>query len=112
MKILKLLDELEIIQNYNVLDYKSFGDGIYYKIEVIFKNQNILHIKEYMDEEERNYSYHFQDKNGNLITRWDNAPHHQNIITYPHHRHIDNKIIKSFETTIDEILELIKKEYY
>jgi len=36
MKILKLLDELEIIQNYNVLDYKSFGDGIYYKIEVIF----------------------------------------------------------------------------
>ena len=27
-------------------------------------------------------------KNGQLIIRWDNAPHHKQIQTYPHHKHL------------------------
>lgn len=33
------------------------------------------------------YRYHWQDQNGRLIKRWDNAPHHRQIKTFPHHVH-------------------------
>ncbi|WP_457613933.1 toxin-antitoxin system TumE family protein [Methanocaldococcus sp.] len=36
------------------------------------------------------YSFHWQDKNGDLIVRWDNAPHYRNIKTFPHYKHTKN----------------------
>jgi len=33
------------------------------------------------------YSYHWTDALGNLICRWDNAPHCPNLPGFPHHRH-------------------------
>ena len=33
------------------------------------------------------YSFHWQTENRELIKRWDNAPHHPEISTYPHHLH-------------------------
>jgi len=33
------------------------------------------------------YSYHWTDAHGNLICRWDNAPHDPNLSGFPHHRH-------------------------
>jgi len=33
------------------------------------------------------YSFHLQDKRGNLLKRWDNAEHHPEISTSPHHVH-------------------------
>jgi hypothetical protein len=33
------------------------------------------------------YRHHWQDGNGVLIKRWDNAPHHPAIETFPHHQH-------------------------
>lgn len=35
----------------------------------------------------RKYSFHWQDKRGNLIKRWDNAPHHKEFTTR-HHVHL------------------------
>jgi len=34
------------------------------------------------------YSYHCADADGNLIVRWDNAPHFPNLTGFPHHRHV------------------------
>ena len=31
------------------------------------------------------YSYHYQDRNSDLIFRYDMAPHHQEVKTFPHH---------------------------
>ena len=33
------------------------------------------------------YSFHWQLKNGTPICRWDNAPHHREVATFPHHLH-------------------------
>lgn len=33
------------------------------------------------------YSFHWQDRDGNLIARWDNARHHLKLPTFPHHIH-------------------------
>ena len=33
------------------------------------------------------YSFHWQDRNGQIIARWDNAAHHPALPTFPHHIH-------------------------
>ena len=33
------------------------------------------------------YSFHWQRNDGTLICRWDNAPHHRDSATFPHHLH-------------------------
>jgi hypothetical protein len=33
------------------------------------------------------YAYHYQSKAGQLIFRYDNAPHHPEVHTHPHHKH-------------------------
>ena len=33
------------------------------------------------------YSFHWQDAVGNLLKRWDNAAHHPEVVTNPHHIH-------------------------
>jgi hypothetical protein len=33
------------------------------------------------------YSYHLPVANGDLIYRWDNAPHHPGVSGFPHHYH-------------------------
>ncbi len=43
------------------------------------------------------YRFHWQNKSGELIKRWDNAPHHPEINSFPDHLHdgaVDN--VKSF----------------
>jgi len=32
------------------------------------------------------YAYHYQKADGKLVFRYDNAPHHPTIPTYPHHK--------------------------
>ncbi len=34
------------------------------------------------------YSYHYQDAGEHLVFRYDNVPHHPQVATYPHHKHI------------------------
>ncbi len=35
------------------------------------------------------YRYHWQTRSGKLIMRWDNAPHHPKIDSFPDHLHVD-----------------------
>jgi hypothetical protein len=44
--------------------------------------------REYFSKTGRKYSFHWQKKSGEMISRWDNAPHHTHISTFPHHRHL------------------------
>lgn len=38
------------------------------------------------------YRYHYMDIDKKLIFRYDNAPHHDEIETHPHHKHTHNGI--------------------
>jgi hypothetical protein len=37
------------------------------------------------------YSFHWQDRNGTLVRRWDCAPHFPGLTGFPHHIHIDQE---------------------
>ena len=55
------------------------------------------------------YSYHLQRK-GEFIIRWDNAPHHREISTFPYHVHDKDGVHESKEMTMDEILDEISEK--
>jgi hypothetical protein len=108
--ILQFLEGNRSINSFEIIDFRQFDTGFYLKLVVEFVNGTTLHAKEYFDVLERNYSFHWQNKKGSMILRWDNAPHHPNIITYPHHKHTKSGIAPSREITLEQVIMFIEKE--
>lgn len=59
------------------------------------------------------YSFHWQKADGMLLKRWDNAPHHSEIPSFPHHVHDgDEDHVKSaIPMTGQQILKLIESTF-
>ncbi len=77
MEVFSLLDSSPIVLSYSIFDFKYWETGSYVKMQIMFIDNSVLHVREYNDEFERNYSYHWQDSQGAFLLRWDNAPHHK-----------------------------------
>jgi hypothetical protein len=58
------------------------------------------------------YSFHWQTANGELRKRWDNAAHHPEILTHPHHVHegVEASVLPHNPTSAEEILASITSE--
>ena len=54
------------------------------------------------------YSFHWQNAEGKLLSRWDNAPHHQELRNSPHHVHLKNGTVKEI-MEVPNILFIIEK---
>lgn len=50
------------------------------------------------------YRYHYMNDEQVMIFRYDNAPHHSNVSTFPHHKHDAENIIDSTEPSLDRVL--------
>jgi len=59
--------------------------------------------------EKYKYSYHYEDSHGEMIFRYDMAPHFKDIETYPHHKHESDRVIASAEPSLNSILGEIEK---
>ena len=106
--ILTLLRKFPFTRDVEVLDIKVFRTGFYLKIKVSLIDSSVLFIREYVDSKERSYSYHWQKGDGRLLMRWDNAPHHPEVITFPHHKHVGGRVVPSYAVTVDDILKEIE----
>lgn len=55
------------------------------------------------------YSFHWQSDDGKFIKRWDNAAHHPEIETYPHHLHegAEDFVLPYQPVKFEEILQII-----
>lgn len=67
-------------------------DRGFFKARMTCTDGSELHLFEYVvvDEGEpgrQSYRYHHQRSDGALIKRWDDAPHHPEVPTFPHHLH-------------------------
>ncbi len=108
MQIIECVEKSSLIKKYDILVFEIFEGGFYIKINAVLIDDSELYIREYSDVKERNYSYHWQDSNGRLLMRWDNAEHHKHIGTYPHHLHQSNNIRPSYHVSCEEILKDIE----
>lgn len=49
------------------------------------------------------YRYHYQELSG-LVLRYDNAPHHPEVVTHPDHKHVGDDVVASAHPTIAQVL--------
>lgn len=76
-------------------------------------NSDRLHISEAWDDETLiRYAYYWLKQNDELRVGWDNAPHHPEVSTHPHHKHIaaQENIQPSEETSLEDVLRFIKQK--
>jgi len=57
------------------------------------------------------YSYYWLDEKNKLLIGWDNAPHHKEISTFPHHKHKQQQteVCDSNENNLKTVLNFIKR---
>ena len=106
--IFQLLSDSDIVREYEVLGLLQDEDFYYLKIKSFIIDDSVLHIKIYLSDREYNYSFHWQRETGELIVRWDNAPHHREITTFPHHMHTGEIVKECYNITLNDVLKEIK----
>ncbi len=97
-------------------DKRSLHIGII-EGEISFPDESVLYFIEFVNVKEKmeryKYSYHYQDRHGKLIFRYDMAPHHKEIDTFPHHKYISSMGVTEssapdFAKVLDEIVDSIE----
>jgi hypothetical protein len=53
------------------------------------------------------YRYNLINAKNELIARWDNAPHHPEIATHPHHVHLRNGLGEFSNPSLTHVLSLL-----
>lgn len=100
-----------IISDYSVSDFRKYGSAFSLVAIIEFIDGSTLHIRDYLFlDGKRKYSYHWQTPDGKLISRWDNSPHHKDVSSFPHHRHLPKEVIKSQSRNLREVVALISKD--
>lgn len=60
-----------------------------------------------LDKQRYRYQYVFNEQQ---LFRYDNAPHHLHLSTFPHHKHdVKGKVVEADEVSLAEVLEEIGK---
>jgi hypothetical protein len=103
---LELLNKYKIAKSYEIQDFRQGPDFYFLKVRADLSNNTILYVREYVSEDGYHYSYHWQEENGTLLVRC-NAPHHRRLKTFPHHKHVGEQILPSYEITLGDVMKYI-----
>ena len=82
-----------------------FWDGSLLEFSEALIEQGVVLLK-------TDYSYHYQSSDGTLIFRYDNAPHHRHVSTFPHHKHMGNDVLDSKPPHLIDVLREIDAILY
>jgi len=122
-EIRNMLANLLIVQRFELETEKRTDTLGFIRGNIYFRDRSLLHIREFVDVEilidRGKYTYQYMSQEGDLIFRYDNAPHHQklNLSTFPHHKHDrfeDNVVVSDaplLEEICQEIQQIISQEH-
>ena len=114
-----LLNRSSVVRSQDIQFDKRTSTKGYIRGNVYFKDNSMLHFREFVNISDGIdrfvYAYYYQDKNGAMVFRYDNAPHFPQLPTAPHHKHItDDTVVASsppdLESILGEIASLIDAE--
>ena len=119
--MIKVIDEYSktglIISSELNIDARTEKIGLI-KAATTFSDESKLFVTEYLDlrykTDKLSYSFHYQDNNGSLIFRYDNAVHRP-IQSFRNHKHTGESILQSGVPELRSVLEeiiggLLKKD--
>lgn len=89
-------------------NYTSINTA-YIKGEIIFTDGSRLAVFQHVRLHETgllitDYRYHYMTHDNRLIFRYDNAPHHSEIATFPHHKHLPSGVQSADMPDLKDIL--------
>ena len=80
------------------------ADTLYVVGELTFADDSRLSFSEGVLPGVRRYRYYYGTAEGTLIFRYDNAPHHPQLASFPHHKHEPMGVAEAEERRLNEIL--------
>ncbi len=93
------------------VDHRVREDVELYKTHLLLADGSSLRVSEvWIDGELKKYSYYWLDESSKLIAGWDNAPHHPEIKTHPHHQHTTVGQSASPVRNLEDVLKLLSKQ--
>ncbi len=116
MNIEKTLDAIKI--GCTVADWFSVEQHVNYDFDIslgiffaegriVFFNGNRLEFKHSVTPDRIRYSYQYMRCDDVLLFRYDNVPHHPEIRTFPHHKHLPDKILEGRHVDLKDVVEEI-----
>ena len=113
-EIERIIQIFSIIRSYTLHKKVYNAKQGYMSGSLLFESGNRLDFVEVKDMDrisKMKYRYQYMNQQGECFFRYDNAPHHQNISTFPHHKHINEAIESADEPTLfDVLLEIAQQE--
>lgn len=108
--IISILSNYAFVKSYAILKFERTQTTRRLRISVDLVDGSELTISQSTVPRGFRYAYHWQDANKNLLARWDNAPHHPQLHTFPDHFHKGTRIEPAVQPSIREVLEYISKQ--
>lgn len=75
--------------------------------KLVFIDKSILEFMELVSTKEAEYRFQYMDEDKCLICRWDSAPHHRELSTFPYHLHMKNEVKESRKVNFLGILDIV-----
>ena len=116
----------QIISNLSGVEVEKYEEQVLtekrgnLRIRLRFSDNSLLELSEAIQItgntfQQISYRYHYQTYVGKTIFRYDDAHHHPEIKTYPHHKHLFDKVLEcshpDIEIVIKEVKEYLTKQY-
>ncbi|OGO43626.1 MAG: hypothetical protein A2Z04_04465 [Chloroflexi bacterium RBG_16_57_9] len=102
------------VVKWEVIREEAQGDVGLYRYRVTLQDSSLLEMFERFEVQENDfrvtkYSFQWQSSDGQLRKRWDNATHHPEISTHPHHVHDgpNDQVLPHEPVVADTVLALI-----
>ena len=97
-----------LIANETIVVERPEGVSLaYLKGRITFLNGSQLALAEIVSPSIKAYRFHYMDRHHRLIARWDSAPHHRHVSTFPFHRHTPEGVTNSLAVNLPEVLRVI-----
>ena len=109
----KTISSSPIVLSSNIQKHFSpDGKTLYLRGSFLFLDSSVLEIAIFVIETRYaltidKYRFHYMNPNGQMLFRYDNAPHHSEITSRPHHKHISDNVILAREPPLKDVLDEI-----
>lgn len=78
--------------------------------KLVFIDKSIMEFMELVSIKEAEYRFQYMGEDKSLICRWDSAPHHKEVLTFPYHLHTKKGVKESKKVNLIHLLDIVTEK--
>lgn len=103
-QIIATLRHSPLVKDLEVIEAVEEESVQFLRVRAELIDGSLLYVRELFFPDHSKYSYHWQTQTGEMLLRWDNAPHHPEVSTHPDHKHEEDRVAPSARVSVEEVL--------